>query len=182
MPEFWHFLFMTGTRLAEASGLRWKEVDLAEGTARITGQLLRQDGELRYIPGTKTNRSRELQLPESLINMLKDLRSKSMLEGTQDPEGLVFLNPYGRRLDPKFVRDRLHELCAKANVPLISPHKARHTAATLALGATGDLHAVQKMLGHAQISLTADLYGHGTAEAQKRVANALSDLISPQRE
>jgi integrase len=55
----------------------------------------------------------------------------------------------------------------------------RRAAATLALGATGDLHAVQKMLGHAQISLTANLYGHGTAEAQKRVANALEQLMVP---
>lgn len=177
LPEFWHFLFMTGTRLAEASGLRWQDLDLTEGTARISGQLLRQGGELRYVPGTKTNRSRDLQLPKSLVDMLKDLRSKTLLQGNQDPEGLVFLNPYGRRLDPKFVRDRLHELCLRAEVPLISPHKARHTAATLALGATGDLHAVQKMLGHAQIALTANLYGHGTAEAQRRVANALGTIL-----
>lgn len=177
MPEFWHFLFMTGTRLGEASGLRWQDLDLNEGTARIAGQLQRQGGELRYISGTKTNRSRELQLPKTLIDMLKDLRSKSMLEGIQDPDGLVFLNPYGRRLDQKYVRDRIRELCEKAGVPLISPHGARHTAATLALGATGDLHAVQKLLGHAQISLTANLYGHGTAEAQRRVANALGSML-----
>lgn len=88
--------------------------------------------------------------------MLRDLRSRTLLEGTDDPDGLVFLNPYGRRLDPKFVRDRLRDLCKEAGVPTISPHKARHTAATLALGATGDLGAVQRMLGHAQISLTAN--------------------------
>ncbi|GMV88480.1 MAG: hypothetical protein AMXMBFR81_14110 [Chthonomonas sp.] len=46
VPESWHFLFLTGTRLAEASGLRWKDLDLAAGTARIAGQLLRQNGEL----------------------------------------------------------------------------------------------------------------------------------------
>jgi integrase len=102
-----------------------------------------------------------------------------LVEGIQDPDGIVFLNPYNRRLDPKYVRDRLKELCREAKVPIISPHKARHTAATLALGATGELHTVQKMLGHAQVSLTANLYGHGTAEAQKRVANVLEDLIVP---
>lgn len=179
MPEFWHFLFLTGTRLAEASGLRWKDLDLAAGTARIAGQLLRQNGELRYVAGTKTNRSRELQLTEGLVRMMMDVRSRTLLEGTDDLDGLVFLNPYGRRLDPKFVRDRLRDLCKEAGVPTISPHKARHTAATLALGATGDLHAVQRMLGHAQISLTANLYGHGTAEAQRRVARALDELIGP---
>lgn len=177
MPEFWHFLLLTGARIAEASGLRWRDVDLAAGTARIAGQLLRQHGALRYVPGTKTNQTRELQLPIGLVRMLRDLRSRTLLEGLEDPDGLVFLNPYGRRLDQKFVRNRLRDLCVEAGVPTISPHKLRHTAATLALGATGDLHAVQRMLGHAQISLTANLYGHGTAEAQQRVANALGDAL-----
>jgi hypothetical protein len=35
------------------------------------------------------------------------------------------------------------------------------------------------MLGHSQISLTANLYGHGTAESQRRVANALQRIIAP---
>jgi integrase len=54
---------------------------------------------------------------------------------------------------------------------------ARHTAATLAHAATGDIHAVQKLLGHSQVSLTSDLYGHSSTEAQKRVSNALEKLI-----
>lgn len=177
MAEFWLFLFLTGCRLAEACGLRWQDVDLNKGTARIQGQLQRVDGVLHYVAGTKTNQARDLQLPTNLISKLKDLKARQLVENNADQQGIVFLNPYGRRLDPKFVRDRLAELCQIAGVPVISPHKARHTAATLALGATGDLHAVQKMLGHSQISLTADLYGHGTEEAQKRVANALERLI-----
>jgi integrase len=179
LSEFWMFLFLTGTRLAEATGLRWQDVDLAAGSARIQGQLQRRNGSLQFFSGTKTNQVRDLQLPDVLVSRLKDLKSRELIDQTSDRDGLVFLNQYERRLDPKYVRDRLSELCRLAEVPVISPHKARHTAATLALGATGDLHAVQKMLGHSQISLTANLYGHGTAEAQKRVANALEKLIVP---
>lgn len=40
---------------------------------------------------------------------------------------------------------------------------------TLALAETGDLHAVQKMLGHSQIALTANIYGHAVDASQKRV-------------
>lgn len=179
MAEFWLFLFLTGCRLAEASGLRWQDVDLTKRSARIQGQLLRVEKTLQYQPGTKTNQTRDLQLPDVLVSKLQELKARQLVEGSSDPDGIVFLNPYGRRLDPKYVRDRLAELCRTAGVPVVSPHKIRHTAATLALGATGDLHAVQKMLGHAQISLTANLYGHGTAEAQRRLANALEQLIQP---
>jgi integrase len=177
MSEFWHFLIFSGTRLAEASGVRWQDVDLTSGAVRIQGQLLRLDKKLQYIPGTKTNQIRMLQLPDAVIELLKAARAKQMIEGTTDPEGIVFLNPYGRRLDQKYVRDRLTELCTRAEVKIISPHKTRHTAATLAHAATGDIHAVQKLLGHSQLSLTADLYGHSSMEAQKRVSNALEKLI-----
>ncbi|MBV6457217.1 MAG: Tyrosine recombinase XerC [Fimbriimonadaceae bacterium] len=180
MSEFWLFLFLTGCRLGEASGLRWQDVDLIARVARIQGQLQRVEGTLRYVAGTKTNQTRDLQLPDLLVARLQEVKSRQLIEETSDPDGLVFLNPYGRRLDPKYVRDRLAELCRLADVPVISPHKARHTAATLALSATGDLHSVQKMLGHAQISLTANLYGHGTAEAQRRVADSLSNIMVPQ--
>lgn len=179
LPEFWNFLFMTGTRLAEACGVRWQDIDFDAGTVRISGQLLRTDKVLAYVAGTKTNQIRSLHLVESLLNQLKALKSKQLIDGVSDPEGIVFLNPYGRRLDPKFVRDRLAELCTAAKVKVISPHKARHTAATLAHAATADIHAVQKLLGHSQVSLTADLYGHSSSIAQKRVAKALEELIRP---
>lgn len=179
LAAFWMFLFLTGCRLAEATGLRWEDVDLTQGTARIQGQLHRKNAALAYVPGTKTNQIRDLQLSASLVSSLKQLKTGYMVEDVADPDGIVFLNPFGRRLDPKYVRDELAELCKEAEVPIISPHKARHTAATLALGATGDLHAVQKMLGHAQVSLTADLYGHATSEAQRRVAAALAEMLAP---
>ncbi len=180
LPEFWLFLFLTGTRLGEACGLRWNDLDLKEKTARIQGQLQRVGGELRHLPGTKTNQVRELPLQADLVAGLRALQERQKAEGTSDPDGIVFLNPYGRRLGPKYVRDRLAELCKLAEVPVISPHKIRHTAATLALGATSDLHGVQKMLGHAQVSLTSNLYGHGTAEAQRRINDALWQMITPE--
>ena len=80
---------------------------------------------------------------------------------------------------PEFVRGFLAELYKDANVNVISPHKARHTEATLVQAATCDLHAVKKMLGHSQISLTANLSRHGTAERQRWLAYALSDRIVP---
>jgi integrase len=177
MSEFWHFLIFSGTRLAEASGVRWQDVDLTTGAIRIQGQLLRLEKKLQYIPGTKTNQIRVIQLPGSVVELLKATKAKQMIEGTTDSEGIVFLNPYGRRLDPKYVRDRLRELCMEAGIKVISPHKTRHTAATLAHAATGDIHAVQKLLGHSQVSLTSDLYGHSSMEAQKRVSDALEKLI-----
>lgn len=102
-----------------------------------------------------------------------------MIDGIQAPEGIAFLNVYGRRLDPKYVANRLKALCREAEIPEVSLHKLRHSAATLALAETGDLHAVQKLLGHQQVSLTADLYGHATAETLRPVADAIERAFRP---
>jgi integrase len=71
-----------------------------------------------------------------------------------------------------FVRGFLAELCKDAKVKMISPHKARHNAATLAQAAMGDIHLVQikELIGHSQVSLSADLYGHSSSIAQMQFA------------
>ncbi len=99
------------------------------------------------------------------------------MESVQDPDGIVFLNSFGRRIDPKYARDRLLELCQAAKVPPISPHQLRHTCATFLLAETGDLHAVQKVLGHSLVALTAKLYGHATAETLRSVVNVMEKLL-----
>lgn len=177
LAELFRFLLTTGTRIGEATGLRWQDVDLERGFVRIRGQLQRIGGKLTYRPTTKTNQDRALPIGPSMIDALKSLRAAQMVNGFEDAEGIVFLNAEGRRLDPKFVSKRLARVCQAAGVPVVSPHKLRHTAATLALAETGDLHAVQKLLGHQQVALTADLYGHATAETLRGVASAIEKSL-----
>ena len=61
-------------------------------------------------------------------------------------------------------------------VPL---HKLRHTAATIALTETRDLHSVQMMLGHQHVALTANLYGHAIAEGLRPTLDALGTSVRP---
>ena len=74
------------------------------------------------------------------------------------------------------VNKRLKQVCAEAGIPLISAHKLRHTAATLILQSYGDIGLAQKILGHKQISLTANLYSHATVEMLRDGTNALEKL------
>lgn len=173
------FFLGTGVRIGEATGVRWQDVSLDLKQVCICGQLQRHDKKLTYQPSTKTNQVRFLTLPDFVLKDLKRLKAAQTADEISDPDGLVFLTPTGGRLDPKYVRDHLAACCSKAEVKVISPHKLRHTAATFALAKTGDLHAVQKWLGHQQSSLTANLYGHATQQAMKRVADALGEGLAP---
>lgn len=169
------FFLVTGCRLGEVTGIRWQDIDFDREFVHIRGQLQRIDKVLQYRETTKTNRDRTIPLPPSMVEMLKGMKLTSRYE---DPDGIVFLNPYGRRFDPKYLNDALKRICQVAEIPQISVHKLRHTVATLALAETGDLHAVQKVLGHAQVSLTSNLYGHATAETLRPLSNAIEKILN----
>ena len=182
LADLFAFLIATGTRLGEASAIRWKDLDFTvpnRPVVWIRGQLQRVDKKLVYVQGTKTNQERCLPLSEPIAKRITAIQNKRLVSDVKDPDGIVFLNSENRRLDPKHVGSRLKELCKKAGIPAISPHKLRHTAATLALAETGDLHGVQKMLGHSQVSLTSDLYGHATAETLRSLTNAIDKALRP---
>ena len=180
LADLFAFMIATGTRLGEASAVRWQDLDLtveARPLVWIRGQLQRKESKLVYVQGTKTNQERCLPLSKQIAERLKAIKIRRAVGEVKDPDGIVFLNAENRRLDSKHVNSRLAELCRSAGVPVISPHKLRHTAATLALAETGDLHGVQKMLGHSQVNLTANLYGHATAETLRSVSNAIEKAL-----
>lgn len=173
------FMLATGTRVGEATGVRWQDLDLEGCRVHIRGQMQRLDGKLQYRATTKTNQDRVLPIPPALAQSLGVLRAERLVdEDTQDPDGIVFLNADGRRLDPKYVSVRLKEACVAAGVPSVSPHKLRHTAATLAVMETGDLHGTQKFLGHNQGRLTSDQYAHATAEGLRSTSDAIDRVLN----
>ncbi|MBN2865042.1 MAG: tyrosine recombinase XerC [Thiotrichales bacterium] len=70
-------------------------------------------------------------------------------------EHAVFVNQRGNRIAPRTVQKRLDQRTLKAGLPTkMSPHRFRHACATHVLESSGDLRAVQEMLGHANLSTT----------------------------
>ncbi|KOV87480.1 integrase [Streptomyces sp. NRRL WC-3618] len=55
----------------------------------------------------------------------------------------------------------------------VTPHKLRHTAASLAIAAGADVKVVQLMLGHKDASMTLNVYGHLSPDRLDEVADAL---------
>lgn len=176
LGDLFAFMLQTGTRIGEATGLRWQDVDLGESPrVVIAGQLSRLDRRLQYVPRTKGKRSRALPLPGSLAERLKALKGSQTLSGVSDPDGIVFLNADGRRIDPKHANNRLKALCLRAGVPPVSAHKLRHTVGTLLRSQGVPDYHVQQLLGHSQLALTVNLYGaHSTQEMLRPAADLLS--------
>jgi integrase/recombinase XerC len=136
--------YSSGLRLAELTSLKVSDLDLADGTVRVTGK----GAKTRILPvGGKAR--------EALAAWL---RVRAEMHG-RDEEAL-FLSRRGRALSPRSVQSRLREWSRKIGLNTgVSPHLLRHSFATHLLESSGDLRGVQELLGHADISTT-QIYTH----------------------
>jgi integrase/recombinase XerD len=136
------FLYATGARVTEAVGLDQLDLDLEEGTARVTGKGDKQ----RLVPvGGPACRALLAYLPDRL----------AWRRAGRD-SGAVFLNQRGGRLTRQGVWGivRRYALRAGLDAEAVSPHVLRHSAATHMVEGGADLRTVQELLGHASISTT----------------------------
>jgi integrase len=95
-------------------------------------------------------------------------------------QGHVFTMDDGRALDPSYVT-RLFQRLRKGpgeELPELSFHGLRHCAASLMLASGADIAVVSKLLGHASISITADVYGHLVGTVASDAVNGAANLIA----
>ena len=137
-------MYSSGLRLAELVGLDINDIDLKDATVRVTGK----GSKARVIP---VGRKARLALQNWLAR-----RSCLVLEG----DHAVFVSNRGKRISPRAVQLRLREWGIKQGISSsLHPHKLRHSFASHLLESSGNLRAVQELLGHADISTT-QVYTH----------------------
>ncbi|MBY5993347.1 tyrosine recombinase XerC [Ferrimonas balearica] len=136
--------YSSGLRLAELVGLDCGQLDLTEGQVRVRGK----GGKTRQLPIGRLARewlSRYLALRPQLL--------KGECEA-------LFLSNRGGRLSARAVQARLTQWGQQQALDSrVHPHKLRHSFATHMLESSGDLRAVQELLGHANLSTT-QIYTH----------------------
>jgi integrase/recombinase XerC len=142
--------YSSGLRLAELVGLDVYFVD-SDGY-RSAGWLDLAGTEVTVLG--KGNKRRSVPVGSKAITALRawiEVRSQFV---KRDPHAL-FLSVRGNRMSPNVVRDRVKRLALVAGVPTnVHPHVLRHSFATHVLQSSGDLRAVQELLGHASITAT----------------------------
>lgn len=147
-------LYLTGMRRAELTGLRNSDVDLAEGTLRVTGKRNKQ----RIIPIVIPYK-RHL---EEYISMRND-------NVAANPDAWFFVTDKGNKLYDKYVYNIVNRyLSMVTTIEKRSPHVLRHTFATHMLNRGADLNSIKELLGHANLSAT-QIYTHNTFEKLKKI-------------
>lgn len=163
------FIAGTGVRKGEALATTWSEVDLITGTYRV--------------PGTKTEKSkRTLPLSPAMVALLKRHRTAQRSERIRaanvwQDTGLVFTTEFGTAVGARNTLRALHTAADDAGLTGVCVHTLRHSAATAWLENGVNLKAVSTMLGHADISITGDIYAHVSDETARGAMETLSRVI-----
>ena len=137
-------MYSSGLRLAEMVNLNIDAIDLNQAQVKVLG---------------KANKTRYLPVGSNACKVLKrwlEARNNIVVEG----ELAVFINNRGKRLSPRAVQQRMAQIGREQGLDKhVHPHMLRHSFASHLLESSGDLRAVQEMLGHADISTT-QIYTH----------------------
>jgi integrase len=165
-----------GLRIGELMALRWPDVDFAEGEITVRRSATKSDAGHRTLP-----------LIDDAKRVLQAHRRK---QPVTQIDGYVFCRATGQRLYHALVHRRWNDLLTKAGITHLCRncdssdkcsssvrrfHSSRHTCATLLLERGVELEVVSAILGHANISLTANIYAKVRSDLRRRGLVSLHD-------
>jgi integrase len=164
-------LLLAGLRVGEVCGLRWRDLDLANARLRVARS--KTQAGLRQV---------------TLLPLLRDqLDAHRVVVGETDPDDHIFPNGSGRARDKDNLRNRVLDpvlvetdkiLISRGHPPLpgrITPHKLRHTFASILMACGEDPTSVMAQLGHTDPRFTLRVYAHRLSRGagQRRRLKAL---------
>ncbi len=142
------FLYGTGARISEATGLDIDELQLdADPVVRLIGK----GGKHRVVP---VGRYAVRALQAYLVRARPALAAASGRGPASGSAPAVFLNARGGRLTRQGAWGVLHAAAERARLAEVSPHTLRHSFATHMLDGGADIRVVQELLGHASVTTT----------------------------
>jgi integrase/recombinase XerC len=138
--------YSSGLRLSELVNLNLQDIDTTNGLVRVIG---------------KGRRERVLPVGRHALKALKKwMKIRAGMKVVDGHADAVFLSKRGKRISTRSVQKRFADSAIKQQLEQhLHPHKLRHSFASHMLESSGDLRAVQELLGHADLSTT-QIYTH----------------------
>jgi len=136
--------YSSGLRLAELCSLDLHDLNLPDQMLRVTG---------------KGNKTRDLPIGRQADKAIREWLMQRNSLPLVDYDA-VFVSKHGKRINPRTIQQRIKLWAARQGIEIsVSPHMLRHSFASHMLESSGELRAVQELLGHSNISTT-QIYTH----------------------
>ena len=181
----------TGLRKGELLGLQWQDIDFREKRIAVTKQLVRQTN---LKDDTRSKTSLQLVEPKTkdsirfvflIDDLAKDLLEykEKMIEWKRENNyahsetDFVFCNSQNGAIEPRRYYQYYMEVMEEASIENANFHTLRHTFTTRCLEAGLDIVSVSKILGHAEVQITANTYTHLLAEHQKAEMQKIKKVV-----
>ncbi|VHA74609.1 DNA integration/recombination/inversion protein [Streptococcus pyogenes] len=164
----YQLLLSTGLRIGEACALEWGDIDLENGTIAINKTYNKN---LKFLSTAKTQSgNRVISVDKKTLRSLKlyQMRQRQLFNevGARVSE-IVFATPTRKYFNASVRQSALDTRCKEAGIERFTFHAFRHTHASLLLNAGISYKELQYRLGHANISMTLDTYGHLSKDKEK---------------
>lgn len=177
----------SGLRLSEILGLRWDDVDFANGCIYVRQQLQQKQikGDFSYyLAAPKEGKHRKVILANTVLGAIQkqhvnQLKQRMAAGALWDNDfNLVFTNDFGRPLNRRTVYKHLKRVLQSCGMGDYTFHSLRHSFATISLENGDDTKTVQTNLGHYAASFTLKTYVHVSDQMQRNSAARMEELIA----
>lgn len=172
-----------GLREGEVCGLRWTDVDFADGTITVRRSIGRREGGT-YVKTPKTERVRDVPVPADLAETLGSWRNvqtaQALRAGVTFPGDLyvtgrvdgAYYSPDILSREWRTLSKALDAKGTEGRIPTF--HDLRHTFATCAIAEGVDVKTVSSILGHANAAMTLNVYASADPDAKRRAAKTIN--------
>lgn len=192
MGHYLALLYYLGCRPGEARGLMWQDVDWDRGLVHITRDI---DYKAAGAPGALKNKAsdRYVPIPAPLRVLLQPLRGlpdtyiahaqggadKPLSKSSADRLWLRLMTAAGMTVAPPEGDDKYEQYDPRHKLrPLITPHALRHNYITMCWEHGLDPYETMKLVGHASITTTMNIYTHLSEAQMAKTATKLDDMFA----
>ncbi|MBU6447088.1 MAG: site-specific integrase, partial [Verrucomicrobia bacterium] len=184
----WRLAISTGMREAELLGLRWQDIDFAQGIIRVRQEVYRVERHFVCKAPKSATSKRDLPLvPEVAIDLQKwriEQSEEKRLAGDAWKElfdDLVFLSPLGTPIAYDNILRQFRQVIRSAGLNMsLRVHDMRHTFATLLLEQGVHVLIVSRLLGHSSVNITLRVYGHVTLRMSDQARVQINQIFGSQ--
>jgi integrase len=185
---YWPLALRLGLRPSELLGLHWDSVDLDAGTLAVCeGRATVGNASYEGAPKSDAG-NRSLDLPADLVAMLRAHRAYQKARRLEMGDlwrehSLVCAGELGQPVSHRNLTRAFKRLCAVASVRPIRLYDLRHTAISAMAAAGADIKAISEVAGHANVTITRNVYQHINRKQRAAALAALADAYgeSPQQ-
>lgn len=172
-------LLYTGMRSGECLGLRWQDIDFENRTIHIENTLTDVGGKHWLQPPKTKTSNRYIALSDALADIFReqkkynDEKIAKLGKDYSYPE-MVFTTDKGNYVDRSGLNTQFRRFVKDTDFDFITLHSLRHCNATLLINSGIDLKIVSELLGHSDVSTTANVYADVLDSAKAKVADLIS--------